>query len=116
MPHMVMARRPPGAPVQPEASAPAVHSFPGDLARVSCSSRVWTARLLTALCPGTGHGHSGLKVNLSLAPGLGASPVRAMRPCGIWPHVKVGWPRASADRGGCWCWRRSGADGVPSLC
>lgn len=53
-------------------------------------------------CSGTIRGHCGMGVvSLSLAPGR-AHPCHHLRHHGIWPHVKVGWPRASAGGGGHW--------------
>lgn len=113
-PRAVAARRPPGAPEQPEAGtgAPSLPGFPGDLAGVSRSSRGRAATLPAAPWPGSSRGRG---VNPRLPPGWGHPPVTAVRHRGIWPHVKVGGPGPAPGVG------RAGGSGsglatVPSLC
>ena len=93
-----------------------------------CAQFLWGPRWGPLLLPGPGSTppHCSLPRNQRwvlwaggeplACPWAGASPITAMRHRGIWPHVKVGWPRASTAGGGRWHWSRSELAGVPSLC
>lgn len=98
VPHAVTLERPPGASMQPEARARvrlcpvSLGTWPGSPSPPGAAhccflprDQPWVlqAGVDALACSRAGH-----------------IPVTAVRHRGIWPHVKVGWPRASAAAGG----------------